>query len=99
MNPGMRFTVTRCPNNLEVRDALSRAMPAGYQQRRRGRGHRFARWPGDARYHQSLPLELAGWFTLYGQPGHPAAGWLPITLRLRFVRLEGDGRPRLRVLT
>ena len=96
----MRTTITRCHNCPKVRAAIDRLKPPGWHQRRRGRGCRFPRWAGDARYHQSLPLEISSYYTAYLDPPVDPGDYSyhPIVNRLKFIRLEADGRPRLRLL-
>jgi len=94
-----RYTITRCPNTPAVKAAAARLRRPNYRHRNRGRGPRFARYPGDVQYHQSLPLKLAYWFTVYGEPKSQTwEPWKPITCRAEFVKLEKDGRLRVRLL-
>jgi hypothetical protein len=96
-----RYTITGCPNKPAIKAAAARLKPDGYNHRNRGRGPRFARYPGDDRYHQSLPLGLAWYFTIYGEPKEHQQTWnpwIPITHRCEFVKLEKSGKLRVRLL-
>lgn len=93
----MRYTITKCPNTEQVNEACKTLRPAGYHQRRRGRGCRFNR----VSWWQSLPLSHAAYFTLYGEPA--ADTWRDrdhsAFIRAEFIRLEKNGKPRLKLLT
>lgn len=97
----MRYTITHIPNDDQHKTLMSIAMPEGATQRRRGRGYRHARWPGDVQYHQSLPLELAGYFTQYVEAGDYSWHTRPHSdyLRGQFIGIDTrTGKPRIKVL-
>ena len=126
----MRYTITKCWNTPEVKQAVENLRRPGLRIRKRGRGPR-QRWQ-----HQALPLTEAVYFTAYIEPvtvnnyhydicrncwrgsgevgetcGTCGRGVMErhyarderlteyeIKGRLQFVRLQKDGKLRLRYL-
>jgi hypothetical protein len=93
----MNYTITHCPNLPEVRQALSRLHCKGYRHRHRGRGPRFSAHVGD-RYWQTLPLDLATHFTLYGTKAGSRWWQDGPYKRFAFVGIEASGKPRIRIV-
>jgi hypothetical protein len=87
--------ITNVPHTAQGLAAIARLRQRGVHTRMRGRGHRFT---GDARnpYHphyQDLPIELSARFSVYQtEPGNTVSGYQ----RAEFIKLENDGRVRLR---
>lgn len=93
-----RYAIKMVWNRERELTAIDGLRLPGWRHRRRGRGHRHGYTP----YHQSIPAYLASHFTVYGEPG-PAldcdkfgSDWE--ILQYELVRIEPNGKPRLRPL-
>lgn len=94
----LRFAIKRVWNDERHIKALAAVCPDGWKIRRRGRGYRF----GERRYHQSLPLDMAAYFTMYCEPPtdwrERRTDWYHIH-QAEFRGFRDDGKPVIRITT
>ena len=93
---GRRFAIKGIWYDEKHMDALRAIVPDDYAMRRRARGYRF----GKRHYHQSFPLDLCAYFTMYCEPKNVnwrdrPDGWHEI-LQVQFRGFTDSGKPILR---
>ena len=92
---GRRFAIKGIWYDQKHIDALRAIVPDGYTVRRRARGYRF----GKRHYHQSFPLNMCAYFTMYCEPNvhwrDRGPDWYEI-LQVQFRGFTDDGKPILR---